>query len=136
MSRPRFVAAFLTLALWATPALAGSIAKPLAFARGASEATVSGAAARGESVRYELGARAGQRMSVVVTAAEQNAVFQIYAPGFKVGPDGVTGKTLAGAGEGEDAQKWAGRLPASGTYAIVVGPTRGSATYKLTVGIR
>ena len=48
----------------------------------------------------------------------------------------ITGPTLAGAGEGEDAMKWKGPLPVSGKYLIEVGGTRGGASYKLTVTIK
>ena len=45
-------------------------------------------------------------------------------------------KALLGAGEGEDCKRWSGVLPDTGTYLVVVGPTRGNATYTLTVAIR
>jgi hypothetical protein len=69
-----------------------------------------------------------------------NAVFQLFAPGAKLETDNsmpqVTGLTLSGVGEGDDAMRWSGRLPQSGRYLIVVGPTRGNASYHLMVTIR
>ena len=53
------------------------------FERGASGKDLSGAVIRGERSLYSLDARSGQRLSVSVSAAEDNAVFQIYAPGAR-----------------------------------------------------
>jgi hypothetical protein len=114
--------------------------EPIRFARGASTAEVRGAVVRGERALYSIQAREGQRMSLRITAVEHNAVFQVYAPGaeVKTGDFGVevVGEALPGAGEGDDATRWAGELPRSGAYTIVVGGTRGNATYRLTVTIR
>jgi hypothetical protein len=111
------------------------------FERGASSKEISGAAIRGERSLYSLDAGSGQRLSVGISAAEDNAVFQIYGPGAQAerrdyGVEILGGKTLPGAGEGDDAKKWSGILPDTGTYLVVVGPTRGNATYTLTVSIR
>ena len=108
-------------------ALGGGVRKRVRFARGSNTAVVKGSVVRGERDTYILGARAGQTMTVRISALEDNAVFQIYRPGGK--------QTLKGAGEGEDAKEWSGRLPASGNYEIVVGGTRGNATYRLEVKI-
>jgi hypothetical protein len=111
------------------------------FDPGASSKDISGAVIRGERSLYSIGARGGQRLSASITAAEDNAVFQIYPPGAQAeyrvyGVEIVGGKALPGAAEGEDAKAWSGILPATGEYLIVVGPTRGNATYTLKVGIR
>lgn len=119
--------ACVTLLCAASLSLAAGI--PLRFAPGASGATVEGGIARGETVSYLVGARAGQTMSVAVVSEEDNAVFTIHLPGS-------SGKTLPGAGEGQDAAAWKGTLPESGTYRIEVGATRGGAGYSLSVGIR
>jgi hypothetical protein len=66
-------------------------------------------------------------MSVSISSLEDNAVFQIYEPGGN--------QALPGAGERDDAREWSGELPASGDYTIVVGGTRGNATYELRVTI-
>lgn len=99
------------------------------FARGASAGEVSGSLVRGQTARYAVGARAGQRMRVRITAPEENAVFQLYAPGRPR-------TALPGAAEGDDARTWSGRLPASGDYLLVVGGTRGNASYRLRMEIR
>jgi hypothetical protein len=76
------------------------------FERGASSKEISGAVIRGERFLYSLNARSGQRLSVGVSAAEDNAVFQIYRPGARAerreyGVEIIGAKTLPGAGEGE-----------------------------------
>ncbi len=90
--------------------------------------TVSGSVIRGERARHVVKAKAGQTLAVSVTSDESNAVFQIYQPGEK--------DTLPGAGETDDATKFSGKVPADGDYVISVGPTRGSATYKLTYSVK
>ncbi|WP_270938167.1 hypothetical protein [Falsiroseomonas oryzae] len=126
-------ALLLAALVLATPAAAQ---QEIRFARGAASAVMEGAVPRGERATYSLGARAGQTMTLRIAAPEDNAVFQIYAPGARITPDGVAGTALKGAGEGEDARQWQGVLPADGRYLIVVGATRGNATYRLQVAIR
>lgn len=141
----RFARLVPALALYAglgtsEPARSAQAAEPVRFAHGASSAEVSGAVIRGERALYSVEARAGQRMSLRIAALENNAVFQVYAPGAEPRTGDfaleVAGNTLPGAGEGEDTTRWTGVLPQSGTYLLVVGPTRGNATYRLNVEIR
>ena len=75
----------------------------------------SGAVIRGERSLYSIDARSGQRLSVSISAEEDNAVFQIYAPGARAerrdyGVE-IVGPALPGAGKGEDADTWSGVLP-------------------------
>ncbi len=100
--------------------------KRISFKAGESSATVSDSVVRGERSIYVIGAKSGQTMSIDITSLEDNAVFQIKTPG---------GKFLADAGDGDDATVWDGTLPASGDYKIIVGGTRGNASFKLTVSI-
>lgn len=130
MVRARIRAALALLVLFTVIALqanAAGVNKRVRFPRGANATTIAGSVIRGDRDRYLIGARAGQKMTVKISAEEQNAVFQIYQPG--------NSKTLAGAGEGQDATDWSGSLPVTGDYTIVVGGTRGNATYKLNVKI-
>lgn len=135
----------LALALaWAAPGAAWAQdcrrAVPIQFAAGSSSGSVEGAVIRGERACYSVTARAGQMMRVEVKSVEDNAVFQIYQPGWRLGRDsyGVTvaGRSLPRAGEGEDARIWSGPLPLDGAQLIVLGGTRGNANYRLTVTIR
>ena len=90
--------------------------------------TVSGSVIRGERARHTVNAKAGQTLEVNVTSEEDNAVFQIYLPAEKA--------TLPGAGGMDDAKKFSGKVPTDGEYVIVVGPTRGNATYKLSYSVK
>jgi hypothetical protein len=114
--------------------------KRIHFAHGASTAQVRGAVVRGERALYSIEAREGQHMSLRIVALEKNAVVQVYAPGAKQEMRNsvlhISGDTLPGAGEGDDAARWSGTLPGSGVYVLVVGSTRGNATYRLTVTLR
>ena len=121
----------------ATPASAQDI-RPLQFARGASSAVVTGAVVRGTRSVYSFDARKGQWANIVVTAVEANAAISVWRPGAKASFGEmveIEGRALAGAGELDDASQWRGRLPDTGTYLIVVGPTRGNATFELRLAI-
>lgn len=106
---------------------AQGVKKKVHFAKGTSKITIKESVVRGDQDRYYIGANAGQTMTVKITSTEDNAVFQIYRAGEK--------ETLKGAGEEDDATNWSGELPANGQYVIVVGGTRGNATYALTISI-
>jgi hypothetical protein len=71
---------------------------------------------------YLLGAQKGQTMTLGITSAESNAVFDVVGPG---------GKLIK-----SEATTWSGPLPADGDYAIIVGGTRGNATYELTTQVK
>lgn len=125
----RIIGLFLLLAaaLSLTAVAADGITKRIKFAKGRTSATASGTVIRGDRDTYILGAGGGQTMTVRITSLENNAVFQIEAP---------DGSFLDKAGETDDAKRWNGRLPESGDYKIIVGGTRGNASYKVTVSIR
>lgn len=93
------------------------------FARGRTTKVINDAVVRATRDRYILGARGGQTLIVHITSLENNAVFDIYAPGGR--------RVLA-----QEATDWTGELPRSGDYVISVGGTRGNATYTLEVTIR
>lgn len=92
------------------------------FARGRTTKVIQDAVVRGTRDHYLLRARGGQTLIVHITSLENNAVFDVYAPG---------GRTLA-----EETTDWTGQLPRSGDYRISVGGTRGNASYTLEVTIR
>jgi hypothetical protein len=123
-------------------AAAGVPAEPvhtIQFARGKSSTSIDGAVARGERSLYAFSARAGQRLVVSATAEEQNVAFQVWRPGYRLPVDtggDIAGRTLTGAGPEDDASDWDGRLPATGRYLLVVGATRGGATYRLHIAIK
>ena len=106
---------------------ADGIRKKVKFARGAHSASYSNSVVRGDRDTYIAGAKADQTMTLKITSLEKNAVFQVKAP---------SGSYLQGAGEEDDAMSWSGNLPEDGDYEIIVGGTRGNASYKLTVMIK
>lgn len=112
--------------------------RALRFAKGHSSVTVKDSVVRGETQRWTFGARAGQMATLKISAPEKNAVLQVWRPGARLPTaqgDPIEGLTLAGAGEGDDATEWHGPLPESGDYVVVVGGTRGNASYRLTLKI-
>ena len=86
---------------------------------------------------YTFGAKAGQTLDVRVTSLEDNAVFQIYAPGWSDTADaGPSGTSLPGTAPGTDAKRFNGPLPADGEYLLVVGSVRGGTQFKVAMSIR
>ncbi len=123
-----------------TGVAAAGVSKEVSFAKGSNSTLIAASVVRGESDQYFLTGKAGQKMEVSISAVEKNAAFAIYQPGYKAGKDAdgileINGTALPGAGEGEDATAWTGVLPSSGKYLILVGGTRGNATYKLKIAI-
>ncbi len=101
--------------------------QPIRFAEGPLDVELNGTVISGERDRYTLSATTGENLDVVITSLEANAVFTI------IGPDN---NPLPGTEEGRDCNNWAVPLPMDGTYAILVGPTRGNATYTLKVNLQ
>jgi hypothetical protein len=66
-------------------------------------------------------------MTVKITSPENNASFMIKDP---------NGEYFVGLGEGDDARDATIVLDDNGDYRIIVGGTRGNASYRLTVSIR
>jgi hypothetical protein len=142
----RVMAFMLAMLLGAAAAVAAGAAEPVPtpkmifFATGSTRGTAGGHVLRGARDLYSVKAMAGQIMTVTITAPDDNAVFQIYEPGAQIGRDAdgllqFAGKALAKADDGDDATRWSGRLPRSGTYLIVIGSTRGNARYSVDVKI-
>jgi hypothetical protein len=111
-----------------TITFADGVQKRVRFAKGSNSTVIKNAVLREDVDRYIVGAKAGQVMKVGITSVERNASFQIS----KFGKQGA----LAGAAFDDDARKWSGELPEDGDYLIEVAPTRGNATYQLTIEIR
>lgn len=119
-----FIVAAILLAMVPLSALAQTgTTRRVRFQKGRTTAVLKGAVVRGTEDRYLLGASGGQTMTVHVTSVEDNAVFEISAPGSDTAL--VT-----------EAADWTGELPTSGDYSIIVAPTRGNATYRLEITIR
>jgi hypothetical protein len=141
---PRLRWALPLLAWLCLPAAAEAAcppARPVRFAAGASEITLSGGIPRGERECYTLRARQGQVLTVEQSdTPDTNIVFQIYQPPWRIAGAreqmAVGGTALPGTEEGEDARHFSGALPATGAYLLVVGTSRGSGEYRLRVEIR
>jgi hypothetical protein len=116
----------LSASLVLTGITKADITKRIEFAKGKSSATVKGSVLRDEIDTYIIKADKGQKMTVKVSAVENNASFSIENP---------SGEYVEGAGEMDDQTVWSGTLAESGDYKITVAPTRGNATYRLTLSI-
>ena len=111
---------------------------PIQFTRGAIDATLEGAVVRGDRDIYPINASAGQTMTVTVSGLEDNVAFQIYPPGTHYSQDELDIWTFHARpvrGTEADTTAWSRRLASAGQYLIVVGSTRGNATYSLNVRI-
>ncbi|MEA5511754.1 hypothetical protein VB715_18440 [Crocosphaera sp. UHCC 0190] len=91
------------------------------FDRGATSKTVKDSVVRGTRDIYLVGASAQQTMKISLSSLENNAVFDLVTPQGAVIKKEVTSANLV--------------LPLSGDYKIIVGGTRGNATYQLYVEI-
>ncbi|MEA5464938.1 hypothetical protein [Leptothoe sp. PORK10 BA2] len=96
--------------------------KEVSFAAGKSSATVSNGVVRGHQDVYDLRASGGQKMNLSITSTEDNAVFHLVSP---------SGDILA-----QEARNETIVLPDTGDYHVIVGGTRGNASYDLTIGIQ
>ncbi len=114
------------LILLCHPAFAG-VTERVKFQPGASGATIKGSVIRGERDTYILGAGAGQWIKIKIYSLEDNAVFELKNPDGSYEPM---------PGDGQDTKFYQGPLPSNGDYKIIVGGTRGNASYTLMVEIR
>lgn len=96
--------------------------KEVFFDPGKTGTVVSNAVIRGERDLYLLTAQGGQQMYLLLSSLENNARFDVVDP---------TDRILARE-TGEDNIL----LPHTGEYHIIVGGTRGNATYDLEIEIR
>jgi len=105
--------------------------KRIAFAKGASSASVKGSIRGDRIVDYTLGARAGQSMSVALKTSNPSNYFNVLPPGSETA-------LFVGSTSGNE---WAGVLPADGEYTVRVYLMRSaarrneSASYTLTTAI-
>ncbi len=123
-----FIAAFITGLCLAQTVHAADFTKHLHFTHGKNSAVVSGAVIRGDRDTYLVHAHSGQVMTVNISALEDNAVFSVFEP--------KAYHAIRGTEEGKDITKWYGSLSKTGLYRIVVGGTRGNASYKLQVTVK
>ncbi|MEO0770597.1 MAG: hypothetical protein AAFY72_14425 [Cyanobacteria bacterium J06649_4] len=91
------------------------------FDAGTSSTTVSNAVVRGDRDVYTLRAEGGQTMTLDIDSIEDNAVFDLVAPSQRI--------------IGTELEEGTFHLPDRGDYEIIVGGTRGNATYDLEISI-
>jgi len=96
--------------------------KPVQFEAGRNGTVINHAVVRGERDVYLLKAQGGQQMKLALTSTEQNAVFDVVSP---------SGDILT-----TEAQSETVLLPHTGEYQVIVGSTRGNATYELQMTIQ
>jgi hypothetical protein len=136
----RPILAVLLVGAFLTGVAEAGVSREVNFAKGSKSTLIEGSVVRGENDQYYLTGQAGQKMAASLSATAQNVAFTIYQPGYKAGKDAdgileIKGTALPGTAEGEDATAWQGVLPSSGKYLILVGGTRGNATYRLKITI-
>ena len=92
------------------------------FQRGSSSATVRGKASIVLPDTYLIGARAGQVMTVRLTAREKSVRFMVMTPKTDLIADNSRG--------------WSGALPETGDYTIIVDADELGGTYSMTITIK
>ena len=93
------------------------------FQRGSSSATVQGKASIALPDTFLVGARAGQVMSVQLTAPRKSVRFLVMSP--------KTTSLIA-----DNARTWTGTLPETGDYHIIVDADERGGTYSMTISIK
>ena len=93
------------------------------FRRGATSTTVTGKVSIALPDTLLIGARAGQTMSVQLTAPRQSVRFMV-----------MTSKTTTMLAD--NTRSWTGTLPETGDYIILVDADEKSSTYSLTIAIK
>jgi len=83
------------------------------FDAGPAKVELNGAVISGQRDRYTLSLLKGENLEVLISS----------------------NNPLPGTEEGKDANNWSVPIPADGSYAILVGATRGNATYTLKVNV-
>jgi hypothetical protein len=116
--RIKFAATALLAGLAAVSAVQSAQAQTIsevAFERGKSGATISGAIIGDEYVDYTLRAKGGQEMSVTMRAGASNGMGTVY---YNILPPGSTGEAIYNSSINGDATTV--RLPGDGVYSIRV----------------
>lgn len=104
-----------------TPPADPQAPRVVAFDPGASATVMADSVIRGNRHTYTVAAGAGQTMELLITSIEDNAVFDLIDPAGNVLEAEATNTTTV--------------LPDDGVYRVVVGGTRGNASYELTIVI-
>ncbi len=110
------------------------------FPAGQSSTSLTGALVQDEVKCFTFIAKAGQHAAISIRSDGQNAVFQLYQPGWRKGLDDgdpvIKGTAYSGAADGDDAQHWSGLLAGKGRHLITVGTVQGDSSFTLSVAIK
>jgi hypothetical protein len=93
-------------------------ATQIIFASSSSPSTFKGNVVRGDRNTYAFAGKKGQSITLNITSLEKNVVFDVIDS---------SGKTIK-----SEVTSWTGSLLADGNYKVLVGGTRGNASYTLT----
>lgn len=105
------------------------------FSPGTSEATMASAARRGRSVRYLVGASAGQTLAASAsnTSGPADCTVRVFAPG-RPAQDRYAAPSEGGyRGAISD---WSGRLSRAGDYQVVLSNTATSGTCRVHISVQ
>lgn len=95
------------------------------FEKGRTTSVIKARVVRSDDIRYLLGAKRGQYMTVHISSASDSVAFQVYSP---------NGKDITGSDFTKD---WEGALPENGdTQILVFTDQYKSQSFTLEVGIR
>ena len=95
----------------------------LQFKRGTSSTTVTGKVSIALPDTYLVGARAGQVMTLKLTALRKSVRFLLMSP---------TTRNLVA----DNAREWTGTLPETGDYYIIIDADERNSTYSMTISIK
>ena len=93
------------------------------FKRGSSSTTLQGKVSIALPDTYLIGARAGQVMTVQLTAPRRAVTFLISSP--------TTRNLIA-----DNSRNWTGTLPETGDYTIIISADERGGTYSMTITIK
>jgi hypothetical protein len=104
---------------------ADGIYKRIKFEKGKPWFIFSGAVITGDTDTYIFRANKDQDLKVSISSVQENAVFTVV--------NAKTGKLLENTADSNKTTEFLGGIPASGEYKILVKPSDGNASYKLSV---
>ncbi|MDX1932097.1 MAG: hypothetical protein SFU56_05800 [Capsulimonadales bacterium] len=125
--------AVLLLGPFAVPGRPQGVEKEVRFRRGEKSVVLTGRIPKTafDYDAYVMRARAGQRLSVRLTASDKAAGLRIYS--LERGP--IDDQIAPTRTTGDLPRDWSGKLPESGRYSIQVYGKRQGTSYKLRVAV-
>ncbi len=121
----KIVLAILFLFTVVTLVNADGIYKRIKFEKGKPWFIFSGAVVTGDTDTYIFRANKNQDLKVSITSVQDNAVFTVVIV--------KTGKLLENTADSNKTTEFLGAITVSGEYKILVKPSDGNASYKLSV---